>query len=63
MTTPKAPDVWLDIIDVQVSSERLAENLDSYAEILSEIRKLRYLDLTDVHPAVIFEPTAPYRKS
>jgi len=63
MTTPKAPDVWLDIIDVQVSSERLSENLDSYAEILSEIRKLRDLDLTDVHPAVIFEPTAPYRKS
>ena len=63
MPTSKTPDVWLDILDEQVSPDRLSQNLDSYAEILHEIRKLRDLDLTDVHPAVIFEPTAPYRKS
>ena len=26
-----------------------------------EIARLRELDLTDTHPAIIFEPTAPYR--
>lgn len=55
-------DVWTDILDVQVNPERLTKNLASYTEILEEIKKLRALDLTDVHPAIIFEPTAPYRK-
>jgi len=55
-------DVWTDILDVQVNPERLKQNLASYTEILEEIKKLRALDLTDVHPAIIFEPTAPYRK-
>ena len=54
-------DVWTDILDVQVNPERLKKNLASYTEILDEIKKLRTLDLTDVHPAIIFEPTAPYR--
>jgi hypothetical protein len=54
-------DVWTDILDVQVNPERLKQNLSSYTEILEEIKKLRALDLTDVHPAIIFEPTAPYR--
>jgi len=54
-------DVWTDILDVQVNPERLKQNLASYTEILEEIKKLRALDLTDVHPAIIFEPTAPYR--
>jgi putative NADH-flavin reductase len=56
-------DVWTDILDVQVSPERLKQNLASYTEILDEIKKLRALDLTDVHPAIIFEPTAPYRNT
>ncbi len=54
-------DVWTDILDVQVNPERLKQNLASYTEILEEIKKLRALDLTNVHPAIIFEPTAPYR--
>jgi len=36
--------------------------LNTYRSILAEIKKLRELDLTDVHPAVIFDPTAPYRQ-
>lgn len=56
-------DVWTDILDVQVNPERLKKNLASYTEILEEIKKLRALDLTDVHPAIIFEPTAPYRNT
>lgn len=63
-TKEKTPlDVWTDILDVQVNPERLKQNLASYTEILDEIKKLRALDLTDVHPAVIFEPTAPYRNT
>lgn len=54
-------DPWKDVLDVNVDDERLAQNLKSFRSILAEIRKLRMLDLTDVHPGVIFEPTAPYR--
>jgi hypothetical protein len=55
-------DPWVDILDVQVDAERLEINLNTYRSILEEIKKLRELDLTDVHPAVIFDPTAPYRR-
>lgn len=61
MTDPSTPDPWRDLLDVQVDDARLAHNLLAYRTILAEIRKLRDLDLTDVHPCVIFEPTAPYR--
>ncbi len=54
-------ELWRDVTDVQVSPARLTNNLAAYAEILKEIQKLRELDLTDTHPAVIFEPTAAYR--
>jgi hypothetical protein len=59
MTTP---DPIRDILGVDLPAERLAHNLQAYAPILQEIRKLRALDLTDIHPAVIFEPTAAYRR-
>lgn len=55
-------DPFRDILGVTLTPERLAENLESYRTVLDEIRKLRELDLTEVHPAVIFEPTAPYRQ-
>jgi len=55
-------DPFKDILGVEHTPERLAENLESYRGILEEIRKLRELDLTEVHPAIIFEPTAPYRQ-
>jgi hypothetical protein len=55
-------DPFQDILGVYVTPERLQENLASYAPILEEIRKLRELDLTDIHPAIIFEPTAAARK-
>jgi len=61
MTDPSL-DPFRDILGVALAPERLAENLESYRAILDEIRKLRELDLTEVHPAVIFEPTAPYRQ-
>ena len=55
-------DPWADILGVHVDAERLEINLKAYRSILEEIKKLRELDLTDVHPAVIFDPTAPYRQ-
>ena len=45
-----------------LSAERLQEVLRAYEPILAEIAKLRMLNLQDVHPAVLFEPTAVYRK-
>lgn len=44
-----------------LDSERLQAVLAAYAPVLEEIARLRTLDLRDVHPAVIYEPTAPYR--
>jgi putative NADH-flavin reductase len=55
-------DPFKDILGVDFTPQRLAENLASYDAILKEIRKLRELDLTDVHPAIVFEPTSVYRR-
>lgn len=44
-----------------LDSERLQAVLAAYAPILEEIARLRTLDLREVHPAVIYDPTAPYR--
>jgi putative NADH-flavin reductase len=55
-------DPFKDILGVDFTPERLDQNLDAFRAILEEIRKLRALDLTDIHPAVIFEPTAAYRQ-
>jgi hypothetical protein len=50
-----------DLLGTSLSDERFVEILAAFDDVLAEIRKLRSLDLKDVHPAVIFEPTAPYR--
>lgn len=41
---------------------RLQEVCAAYGPVLEEIARLRTLDLADVHPAVLFEPTAAYRR-
>ncbi|OYZ76447.1 MAG: hypothetical protein B7Y09_20245 [Polaromonas sp. 24-63-21] len=46
-----------------LSPERLMEVVAAYEPILSEIAKLREIDLAEVHPAIIFEPTAAYRSA
>jgi hypothetical protein len=56
-------DPYKELFGLDLSPERLQEVLVAYAGILGEIDKLRALDLTDVHPAIVFEPTAPYRKT
>ncbi|MFN0313943.1 MAG: hypothetical protein ACKVQA_02730 [Burkholderiales bacterium] len=57
-----APDIFKDILAADLTPERLEHNLAAFGAILAHIKKLRELDLTDVHPAVIFEPTSAYRK-
>jgi hypothetical protein len=56
------PDPYRDILGVDLTPQRLQENLTAFDDIRREIEKLRRLDLTDVHPAIVFEPTAPYRR-
>jgi len=55
-------DPYADILGLELPPERLTEVLDAFRDVLEEIRKLRALDLTDIHPSIIFEPTAAYRK-
>ena len=60
-TSEKPPlDPYKDILGVDFTPERLDENLQAFADILNAICKLRELDLTDVHPAVIFDPADGY---
>lgn len=55
-------DPYPELLGLDLPPERLNEVLAAYADILVAIRKLRELDLTDSHPAVLFEPTIPYRQ-
>lgn len=61
MTRTALPDPWTEILGSDLDPVRCEEVLGAFASVLAEIEKLRALDLTDVHPCVIFEPTAPYR--
>lgn len=54
-------DSIASLAGMSLDDERLQALLAAYAPILEEIAKLRELDLRDVHPAVVFEPTAAYR--
>jgi len=63
MSDPTNIDPYVDLFGLDLPPERLQEVLAAYADILGEINKLRALDLSDVHPAIVFEPTAPYRKT
>ncbi len=63
--TTVAPAVSLlaQVTGSPLEPERLETLLTAGRSILEEIARLRSADLGDVHPAVIFDPTAPYRKS
>ena len=54
-------DVCRVLFGLDLPPARLEELLTAYRTIATEIARLRELDLTDTHPAIIFEPTAPYR--
>ncbi len=42
--------------------QRVAHLLAQFAPVLAEIARLRDLDLADIHPPVVFDPTLPYRR-
>lgn len=55
---PGAPestlDAFTDLLGTNLDDERLQADLKAFSTILTEIKKLRKLDLSDVHPAVVF---------
>jgi hypothetical protein len=53
------PDLWRDVIGLDLPPERQAELLAAFAGITAEIARLRTLDLSDQHPAVVFDPSPP----
>jgi hypothetical protein len=55
-------DLWTDIIGLDLPPERREELLAAFQPIAEEIARLRALDLTDVHPAVVFDPTLGKRQ-
>ena len=58
--SPELPD---DILGLPPeAAARIAHLRERFAPILAEIRSLRDLDLTAVHPPVIFDPSLPYRR-
>lgn len=59
---PAATALLARISGTTLASERLRQVVAAYAPILEEIARLRELDLRDVHPAVLYEPTAVYRR-
>jgi hypothetical protein len=58
---PAAEALLREVLGIGPEGERLGQNLAAYRVILEELKKLRALDLSDIHPAVVFDPTLPYR--
>jgi hypothetical protein len=62
MNRNEALDLARDVLGITLADERLKEVLAAYADILAAITKLRGLDLSETHPAVIFDPAAGYEE-
>ena len=62
MIRPEPLDLVRDVLGIDLPPDQLAENLAAFARIFEVIQKLRELDLTDIHPSIVFDPTAPYRR-
>jgi hypothetical protein len=56
-------DALIRLSGTPLDEGRLRQVIAAYAPIHEEIIRLRELDLSDVHPAVIFEPTAAWRNT
>jgi uncharacterized Ntn-hydrolase superfamily protein len=50
---------WMGVAFVE---DRIGNNLSTYRSILDEIGKLRALDLSTLHPAVIFDPARVFKE-
>jgi hypothetical protein len=49
-------DKLAEVLGIDLPPERRAAVLAAFLPVAWEIAKLRNLDLTDVHPAVVFSP-------
>jgi hypothetical protein len=61
--TPSALALLAQVSGTPLNPERLRALLAACGPLLDEIARLRTVDLADLHPAVIFDPTAPYRRA
>ena len=58
-----SPDPLADLVGLPPEAAgRMAHLREQFAPVLAEIRALRGLDLTSVHPPVVFDPSLPYRR-
>ena len=55
-------DLIKDILGISLPPDRIEENQQSYKDILEEIKKLRTLDLSNEHPAVVFSLFTPNKE-
>jgi hypothetical protein len=62
VTPTKTVDPYADILGVDLPASRVKENLEAFESIAAQIRKLRSLDLTEVHPPIVFDATLDYRQ-
>jgi hypothetical protein len=51
----------IDMLGIQLEARRRDTVLAAFQPIAQEIAKLRSLDFTDIHPAIVFSPM-PTRK-
>ncbi len=49
-------EMLVEALGIQLEKERRSAVLAAFQPVAQEIAKLRSLDLTDVHPAVVFSP-------
>jgi hypothetical protein len=51
-------ETLVDALGIELEKERRAVVLAAFRPIAQEIAKLRSLDFTDIHPAVVFSPAS-----
>jgi hypothetical protein len=56
-------EMLVEALGFELERERRAAVLAAFQPIAQEIAKLRSLDLTDVHPAVVFSPLPDNQQS
>jgi uncharacterized Ntn-hydrolase superfamily protein len=61
VTADERIDALARWIGIEFADDRIAHNLSVYGTILAEIDKLRTLDLSDRHPAIVFDIARLYR--
>jgi hypothetical protein len=62
-SAPPALALLAQVCGTPLEPQRLRALLADCRPILDEIARLREVDLADLHPALIFDPTAPYRRA